>query len=123
MPYYLVTFTLGRKYFDAAPDVRAALTAREIAYGKELFKVGIWKHAYTTPGELKTLSWAVYETANEAELDRYLAGYPMKQADWYSSVTHQVEIVDPPWYVALLFNVLRLLGFFRPRMPQLAPPA
>jgi len=117
MPYYLVTFTLNRNYFDAAPEVREAVTAEEIEHGKGLFKIGIWKHAYTTPGKLKTLSWAVYETKNEADLDFYLAGYPMKKLDWYSSVTHEVEIVDPPWYVGLLFKILRLFGFFRPPRP------
>ena len=120
MPYYLVTFTLNENYFGATPEVRDAKTAQEIAYGMELFKVGIWKHAYTTPGKIKTVSWAVYETANEAELDSFLAGYPMHKANWYSSVTHEVEIVDPPWYVALLFKVLRLFGFFRPKKPAAA---
>lgn len=117
MSYYLVYFTLAQNYFDATPEKREALAEQEIEHGKKLFKVGIWKHAYTTLGKVKTHSWAIYETSNEAELDRYLAEYPMAKLDMYTRTISEVEIVDPPWYVGLLFKVLRSLGFYKPWTP------
>lgn len=113
MPYYLVHFTLAKNYFDARNEDRKALTADEIKYGKELFRAGIWKHAFTTPGEIKTESWAVYQTSNEAELERLLVKYPMDRKSMYTRKITEVEIVDPPRAVGLLFSLLRSLGFFR----------
>ena len=104
MPYYLVSFTLSQNYFDAPAQKQEALAAQEIDHGKKLFKVGIWKHAYTTSGKVKTNSWAIYETSNEADLARYLAEYPMAKLAMYTSVIYEVTIVDPPWIVGLLFK-------------------
>ena len=118
MPFYLVSFTLSENYFEAKPEERASLTKQEIDHGIKLFKVGIWKHAYTTPGDIKTNSWALYKTKNEADLEGYLAEYPMDKKAMYTRVTHEVTIPDPPWIVGLLFKILRLLGFFRPWKPS-----
>jgi muconolactone delta-isomerase len=117
MPYYLVSFTLTQTYFDTPAQKQEALATEEIDHGKKLFKVGIWKHAYTTPGTVKTHSWAIYETSNEADLVRYLAEYPMAKLGMYTSVIDEVTIVDPPWIVGLLFKVLRSVGLYRPWTP------
>jgi len=114
MPFYLVAFTLTQNYLDAPPARRDALTAQEIDHGKKLFKVGVWKHAYTTAGTIKTNSWAIYETSNEADLKGYLAEYPMAKEAMYTSVIYEVTIVDPPWFVGLLFKGLRMVGLFKP---------
>ena len=113
MNYYLVQFTLTRNYFDAPEEDRKTLAEQEINYGKELFKAGIWKHAYTTPGETKNDSWAIYTAHDEAQLEVWLTGYPMDKRSMYTRKTSPVEIVDPPWILALLFKLLRLLGFYR----------
>lgn len=117
MPYYFVSFTLSQNYFDAPPAEREALTKQEIAHGIKLFKVGIWKHAYTTAGEIKTRSWALYETSNQEVLERYLAEYPMDKLDWYTRTIDEVTIPDPPWIVSLFFKVLRAIGFYKPWKP------
>ena len=117
MPYYLVHFTLAQNYFDAPTEERKVLTEQEIEHGKKLFKVGIWRHAYATAGEIKTYSWAIYKTSNEAELDRYLAEYPMAKRNMYTRNIYEVTIIDPPWVVGLLFKWLRALGFFKPWKP------
>jgi muconolactone delta-isomerase len=117
MPYYLVSFTLSQNYFDAKPEEREALTKQEVAHGIKLFKIGIWKHAYTTPGDIKTESWALYETSNQAVLERYLAEYPMDKLNWYTRVINEVTIPDPPWIVGLGFKVLRSIGLYKPWMP------
>jgi muconolactone delta-isomerase len=117
MPYYLVSFTLSQNYFDAKPEEREVLTKQEIDHGKELFKVGVWRHAYVTPGEIKTESWAIYETVNQAVLERYLAEYPMAKRNMYTKVIHEVTIVDPPWFVGLAFKALRSIGLYKPWMP------
>jgi muconolactone delta-isomerase len=114
MPYYLVHFSLAQNYFDAPQEHREALTEQEINHGKKLFKVGIWKHAYTTPGKIKTYSWAIYKSSNEAELERYLAEYPMDKRSMYARNIYEVEVVDPPWYVGLLYKALRAVGLFKP---------
>src|SRR5215471_15724845 len=101
MQYYLVAFTLNQNYFQAVPQNRNDLTQREVAYGVDLFKAGIWQHAYTTPGDIKTQSWAIYKTEDRATLDRYLAGYPMDQAGMYTKEISEVTIVDPPWIVRI----------------------
>lgn len=118
MPYYLVSFTLSQKYFDAESEEREALTKQEIDHGIKLFKVGIWKHAYTTPGKVKTHSWALYKASSEADLERYLAEYPMDKSGMYTRITHEVSIPDPPWIVGLLYNVLRLVGLYKPWGPS-----
>jgi hypothetical protein len=117
MPYYLVHFSLAQNYFNAPHEERKTLTEQEINHGKKLFKVGIWKHAYTTPGDVKTFSWAIYTAGNEAELERYLAEYPMDQRGMYARNIYEVEVVDPPWTVGLLFKVMRSLGFSKPWTP------
>ena len=117
MPYYFVSFTLSQNYFDAKPEEREALTKQEIAHGIKLFKVGLWKHAYTTAGQIKTRSWALYETRDQAELERYLAEYPMDKLNWYTRTIDEVTIPDPPRIVYLLYKVLRSLGFFKPWKP------
>lgn len=117
MPYYLVAFTLSQNYFDEQPEVREALTKQEIDHGIKLFKVGLWKHAYTTPGTIKTKSWALYEVSDEALLERYLAEYPMDKKSMYTRETHEVTIPDPPWILGVLFKLLRLVGFSRPWTP------
>ena len=117
MPCYMVTFTLSQTYFDAKPEQRDALTKQEIEHGIKLFKVGIWKHAYTTPGKIKSQSWAIYETSSEADLERYLAEYPMDKLGMYARVTQEVTIPDPPWTLGLLFAVLRLVGLYKPWKP------
>jgi muconolactone delta-isomerase len=118
MPYYLVYFTLSQRYFDAPPEERQALTEQEINHGKKLFKVGIWKHAYTTPGEIKTNSWAIYETSNETELEQYLAEYPMDKAGMYTRNIYEVTVVDPPWIVGLVYKGLRSVGLSQPWTPS-----
>jgi hypothetical protein len=119
MPYYLVSFILSDNYFNATHEVREALTKQEIEHGQELFKVGIWRHAYATAGDIKTHTWAIYETASEAELAAYLEEYPMAKAAMYTRVVHEVTTVDPPRIVGLLFKVLRAAGLYRPWRPEL----
>jgi muconolactone delta-isomerase len=118
MPYYLVHFSLAQNYFDAPTEEREALTGQEINHGKKLFKVGIWKHAYTTPGDIKTYSWAISKARNEAELERYLAEYPMDRRGMYARNIYEVTIVDPPWVVGLLYKALRSLGLSKPWTPS-----
>ena len=115
MQYYLVQFSLAQNFFDARDEDRKALAEQEINYGKELFKAGIWIHAYTTPGETKTNSWAIYKAQDEVELERRLTGYPMDQRGMYTRKTSVVEVVDPPWIVGLLFRLLRSLGLYKTR--------
>lgn len=117
MPYYLVTFTLSQNYFNAGPEERAVLTKQEIDHGIKLFKAGIWKHAYTTPGDVKTQSWALYEVSDEVLLERYLAEYPMDKLGWYTRTTHEVTIPDPPWVVGLFCQAARLVGVYKPWTP------
>jgi muconolactone delta-isomerase len=117
MTYYPVQFTLAQNYFDAPDEDRKVLAEEEINYGKELFKSGIWEHAYTTPGETKTDSWAIYRASNQMELERWLAKYPMDKRGMYTRKMSQVEIVDPPWIVGLVFRLLRSLGFYQMRTP------
>ena len=77
MAYYLVSFHLTQEYFDATPAEQEDLPKQEIEHGKKLFKVGIWKHAYTVPGKVKDHDWGIFQTKDQAELESYLAEYPM----------------------------------------------
>src|SRR5688572_5042855 len=118
MPYYLVYFTLTQKYYDATPEEQIELPKQEVEHGKKLFKVGIWKHAYTVPGEIKAHDWGIFKTSNEAVLERYLAEYPMAKRGMYDKTIYEVEIVDPPWRLGMLFRLLRTLGLYKPWMPK-----
>ena len=114
MAYYLVSFHLTQQYFDATPAEQEDLPKQEIEHGKKLFKVGIWKHAYTVPGKVKNHDWGIFQTKDQAELESYLAEYPMAKLGMYTRDIYEVEIVDPPWIVGVMFTALRAVGLFKP---------